>query len=47
VPLREQYVGSIPGVGRGRKDEVFVVIHEDCPLHKIVRKPTGDVLGDQ
>ena len=32
---------------RGRKDEVFVVIHEDCPLHKIVRKPTGDVLDDQ
>jgi hypothetical protein len=24
---------------RGREDEVFVVIHKDCPLHKIVRKP--------
>ncbi len=30
---------------RGYKDEVIVVIHEDCPLHKIVRKPMDDVLG--
>jgi hypothetical protein len=33
--------------GRGCEDEVIVVIHKDCPLHKIVRKPMDDVLGDQ
>jgi hypothetical protein len=32
---------------RGCEDEVIVVIHKDCPLHKIVRKPMDDVLGDQ
>ncbi len=32
---------------RGYEDEVVVVIHNDCPLHKIVRKPMDDVLGDQ
>lgn len=32
---------------RGYEDEVIVVIHKDCPLHKIVRKPMEDVLGDQ
>jgi len=30
---------------RGYEDEVIVVIHKDCPLHKIVRKPMDDVLG--
>lgn len=29
------------------EDEVIVVIHKDCPLHKILRKPMDDVLGDQ
>ncbi|MGH3319190.1 MAG: hypothetical protein ACRDQA_15185 [Nocardioidaceae bacterium] len=33
-------------VERGHEDEVIVVIHEGCPLHKIVRKPMDDVLGD-
>lgn len=32
---------------RGCEDEVIVVIHKDCPLHKFVRKPVDDVLGDQ
>jgi hypothetical protein len=32
---------------RGYEDEVIVVIHKDCPLHKIVRKPMDDVLEDQ
>jgi hypothetical protein len=32
---------------RGYEDEVIVVIHKDCPLHKIVRKPMDDTLGDQ
>jgi hypothetical protein len=31
----------------GFEDEVIVVIHKDCPLHKIVRKPMDDVLSDQ
>ena len=31
---------------RSYEDEVIVVIHQDCPLHKIVRKPMDDVLGD-
>jgi hypothetical protein len=26
------------------QDDVIVVIHKDCPLHKIVRKPMDDVL---
>jgi hypothetical protein len=30
----------------GYEDEVIIVIHQDCPLHKIVRKPMDDVLGD-
>lgn len=32
---------------RGQEDRVIVVIHNDCPLHKVVRKPTDDVLGDE
>ncbi len=32
---------------RGYEDEVMVVIHQDCPLHKVVRKPMDDVLGEQ
>lgn len=32
---------------RGCEDEVIVVIHQGCPLHKIVRKPMDDVFGDQ
>ena len=32
---------------RGYEDEVLVVIHKDCPLHKIIPKPIEDVLGDQ
>jgi hypothetical protein len=32
---------------RGYEDETIVVIHQDCPLHEIVRKPMGDVLGEQ
>lgn len=32
---------------RGYEDEVIVVIHQDCPLHKIVRKPMDDVLGNE
>jgi hypothetical protein len=31
---------------RGHEDEVIVVIHNDCPLHKIIRKPMDDALGD-
>lgn len=30
----------------GHEDEVIVVIHKDCPLHKIIRKPMDDTLGD-
>lgn len=30
---------------RGYEDEVIVVIHEDCPLHEIMRKPMDDALG--
>jgi predicted methyltransferase len=25
----------------------IVVIHEDCPLHQIIRDPTDDVLGTE
>jgi hypothetical protein len=32
---------------RGYENKTIVVIHEDCPLHKIVRKPMDDVLGEQ
>ena len=32
---------------RGFEDEVIVVIHKDCPLHQIVRKPMDDVLSDR
>jgi hypothetical protein len=31
---------------RGHEDETIVVIHQDCPLHKIVTKPTDDALGE-
>ena len=31
---------------RGHEEEVIVVIHKDCPLHKIIRKPMDDALGD-
>jgi hypothetical protein len=31
---------------RGEKDRVIVVIHDDCPLHEIIRKPMDDALGD-
>lgn len=31
---------------RGYEDEVLVVIHEDCPLHKIIRKAMDDALGE-
>jgi hypothetical protein len=31
---------------RGDEDTVLVVIHEDCPLHKIVNKPMDDVIGE-
>jgi hypothetical protein len=30
----------------GPEDETIVVIHKDCPLHKIVRKPMDDALGE-
>lgn len=28
------------------KDETIVVIHKDCPVHKIVSKPMDDALGE-
>lgn len=28
-------------------DGVIVVIHKDCPLHKIVDRPMDDVLGGE
>jgi hypothetical protein len=31
---------------RGYENEVLVVIHRDCPLHKIISKPLDDALGD-
>jgi hypothetical protein len=31
---------------RGHEDETIVVIHQDCPLHKIVTKPMDDALGE-
>ena len=31
---------------RGHEDETIVVIHHDCPLHKIVTKPMDDALGE-
>jgi hypothetical protein len=31
---------------RGHEDETIVVIHRDCPLHKIVTKPMDDALGE-
>jgi hypothetical protein len=31
---------------RGYEDDVLVVIHKDCPLHKIVSKPMDDALGE-
>jgi hypothetical protein len=30
----------------GHEDEVIVVIHKDCPLHKIINKPMDAALGD-
>jgi hypothetical protein len=30
---------------QGREDETIVVIHKDCPLHKIVSKPLDDAIG--
>ena len=30
----------------GHVGEVIVVIHKDCPLHKIINKPMDDALGD-
>lgn len=30
---------------RGHDDSTYVVIHKDCPLHKIVDKPMNDALG--
>jgi hypothetical protein len=32
---------------RGYEDELIVVIHKDCPLHKVIEKPLDDALGDQ
>jgi hypothetical protein len=32
---------------QGREGEKILVIHKDCPLHKIVRKPMDDALGEQ
>jgi hypothetical protein len=31
---------------RGYEDEVLIVIHKDCPLHKIICKPMDDALGN-
>jgi hypothetical protein len=31
---------------RGDEDSVLVVIHEDCPLHKIIHKPMDDAIGE-
>jgi hypothetical protein len=31
---------------RGYEGRTIVVIHEDCPLHKVIRKPMDDALGD-
>jgi hypothetical protein len=31
---------------RGYEDTI-VVIHKDCPLHKVINKPMDDALGDQ
>jgi hypothetical protein len=28
-------------------DGTIVVIHEDCPLHEVIRKPMDDVLGTE
>lgn len=30
----------------GYEDQVLVVIHKDCPLHKIISKPMDDALGE-
>jgi hypothetical protein len=30
----------------GHEDEVIVVIKEGCPLHRIIKKPMDDALGD-
>ena len=30
----------------GHEGETIVVIHKDCPLHKIVTKPMDDALGE-
>ena len=27
-------------------DETIVVIHKDCPLHRIAQKPMDDAVGD-
>jgi hypothetical protein len=32
---------------RGDEDMTIMVIHEKCPLHKIIRKPMDDVIGGQ
>jgi hypothetical protein len=32
---------------RGDEDSVMVVIHDDCPIHEIIRKPMDDVLGHE
>jgi len=31
---------------RGDEDTITVVIHRDCPLHKVISKPMDDALDD-
>lgn len=43
---RNMQAAFLAAEGHAPEDQTMFVVHDECPLHKIIRKPMDDALGD-